>query len=43
MRHSKRVCKNKKEGENVKPIIDVCCGSKMFWFKKDNPNTVLWI
>ncbi|MHB7981221.1 SAM-dependent methyltransferase [Clostridium sporogenes] len=23
-----------------KPIIDVCCGSKMFWFKKDNPNTV---
>lgn len=21
-----------------KPIIDVCCGSKMFWFDKDNPN-----
>jgi hypothetical protein len=19
-----------------KPIIDVCCGSKMFWFRKDN-------
>jgi len=21
-----------------KPIIDVCCGSKMFYFDKDNPN-----
>lgn len=21
-----------------KPIIDVCCGSRMFWFDKDNPN-----
>lgn len=21
-----------------KPIIDVCCGSKMFWFDKQNPN-----
>lgn len=21
-----------------KPIIDVCCGSKMFWFDKNNPN-----
>ena len=20
-----------------KPILDVCCGSKMFWFDKDNP------
>ena len=20
-----------------KPIIDVACGSKMFWFDKDNP------
>lgn len=25
---------------NEKPIIDVCCGSKMFWFKKNNPNAV---
>lgn len=25
---------------NEKPIIDVCCGSKMFWFRKDNPNAV---
>jgi ubiquinone/menaquinone biosynthesis C-methylase UbiE len=24
----------------VKPIIDVCCGSKMFWYNKQNPNTV---
>lgn len=23
---------------NSKPIIDVCCGSKMFWFDKNNPN-----
>lgn len=22
----------------MKPIIDVCCGSKMFWFNKNNPN-----
>lgn len=21
----------------MKPIIDVCCGSKMFWFDKNNP------
>nr|DAY64848.1 MAG TPA: S-adenosyl-L-methionine methyltransferase [Caudoviricetes sp.] len=21
----------------IKPIIDVCCGSKMFWFDKNNP------
>ncbi|KRL56652.1 methyltransferase [Furfurilactobacillus rossiae] len=20
------------------PIIDVCCGSRMFWFDKENPN-----
>lgn len=24
----------------MKPIIDVCCGSKMFWYNKQNPNTV---
>lgn len=23
---------------NEKRIIDVCCGSKMFWFDKDNPD-----
>lgn len=23
-----------------KTIIDVCCGSKMFWFNKSNPSTV---
>lgn len=28
-----------KQTDNVqKPIIDVCCGSKMFWFDKDNPS-----
>jgi hypothetical protein len=24
----------------VKPIIDVCCGSKMFWFNRNHPNAV---
>lgn len=24
----------------MKPIIDVCCGSKMFWFNKQHPDTV---
>ena len=24
----------------MKTIIDVCCGSKMFWFRKDHPQTV---
>ncbi len=24
--------------EMPKPIIDVCCGAKMFWFDKENPN-----
>ncbi len=23
--------------EHMKPILDVCCGSKMFYFNKDNP------
>jgi 23S rRNA G2069 N7-methylase RlmK/C1962 C5-methylase RlmI len=25
---------------NAKPIIDVCCGSKMFWFDKNHPETL---
>lgn len=32
------------EGERMqdtcKPIIDVCCGSKMFWFDRNNPDAV---
>lgn len=24
----------------MKPILDACCGSRMFWFDKDNPNVV---
>ena len=24
----------------TKPILDACCGSKMFWFDKHNPNVV---
>ena len=23
-----------------KPILDVCCGSKMFYFNKDNPDVL---
>lgn len=23
-----------------KPILDACCGSRMFWFDKDNPNVL---
>jgi ubiquinone/menaquinone biosynthesis C-methylase UbiE len=26
--------------ECVKPIIDVCCGSKMFWFNKNHPDVI---
>lgn len=24
----------------LKPIIDVCCGSRMFWFDRTNPNVL---
>jgi SAM-dependent methyltransferase len=24
----------------MKPILDACCGSRMFWFDKENPNVV---
>jgi hypothetical protein len=24
----------------MKQVIDVCCGSKMFWFDKNNPNVI---
>ena len=24
--------------DEKKRIIDVCCGSKMFWFNKENPD-----
>ena len=23
-----------------KPVLDVCCGSRMFWFNKENPDVV---
>ena len=23
--------------QDGKPILDACCGSRMFWFDKDNP------
>ena len=26
--------------DDRKPILDVCCGSKMFWFDKENPHVV---
>ncbi len=25
---------------NEKKILDACCGSKMFWFDKNNPSTI---
>lgn len=28
----------RKGSEKLKPILDVACGSKMFWFDKHNPN-----
>jgi len=24
----------------MKPILDACCGSRMFWFDKQNPNVI---
>lgn len=24
----------------MKKILDVCCGSRMFWFDKENPDTI---
>lgn len=24
----------------MKPILDACCGSRMFWFDKENPNVL---
>ncbi len=29
-----------KRVKTVKPILDVCCGSRMFWFNKKNPNVI---
>ncbi|PXA07001.1 SAM-dependent methyltransferase, partial [Staphylococcus pseudintermedius] len=26
----------------MKRILDACCGSRMFWFDKNNRNTVFW-
>lgn len=28
----------KLKGVEMKKIIDVCCGGRMFWFDKQNPN-----
>lgn len=28
------------EIEIKKPILDACCGSRMFWFDKNNPNVI---
>ena len=25
---------------NYKPVLDACCGGKMFWFDKEHPNTL---
>lgn len=29
-----------RSGEIEKPILDACCGSRMFWFDKDNGNVI---
>lgn len=26
--------------KTTKPILDACCGSRMFWFNKNNPNAI---
>ena len=26
-----------------KKILDVCCGSRMFWFDKNNKKLYIWI
>ena len=26
--------------KNMELILDACCGSKMFWFNKEHPNTI---
>lgn len=28
------------KGAVMKPILDACCGSRMFWFDKSNPNVI---
>ncbi len=30
------IIERRKEGEEMKPILDVCCGSKMFYFNKND-------
>ena len=37
-----RICGGAEEGDgkSMKPVLDVCCGSRMFWFDKQNKSTV---
>lgn len=35
--HSKRLTRTEMKN---KKILDACCGSRMFWFNKENKNTV---
>ncbi len=37
---SKGITKNFKIAIRMKKILDACCGSRMCWFDKDNPDTV---
>ncbi len=32
--------KNKEKMSETKIILDACCGSRMFWFDKENPLTL---
>lgn len=29
-----------RQGEEMKKILDACCGSRMFWFDRKNPDTI---
>ena len=29
-----------RRGEEMKKILDACCGSRMFWFDRKNPDTI---
>ena len=29
-----------RKGEKLKKILDACCESRMFWFERENPDTI---
>lgn len=40
LRHSARVRQVSAGEVGMKPILDACCGSRMFWFDRTNPDVV---